>query len=330
MKRRGLIFALSFLVALFTVAVLAPAALAYRMDVPVWKQGDPRWAGAHLGGSSYTMARSGCAVTAVAMVAAYFGSTKDPGALVRALNANGGLNSAGDLYWQRVPAAAGGSVKYVARFGYSSLARINQEIDAGYPVIVKVNRRGNTHFVVITGRSGSTYYINDPAEGDRSTLNARYGAPGRVILGFRVFRGTPPSPSEGLVTRYEQNSGALVYKGGWSVSSGAAASAGSFRYADARGGSITVTFKGTFLAWVAKKSPVYGKASVSVDGGPAATVDLYSARATWQQRVWETGPLASGTHTVKIRWTGTKRSSASGTNIGIDAFDVLGKLAAAR
>jgi hypothetical protein len=328
MKRRGLILAISLLVAFLIAAVIAPAALAYRMDVPLWKQGDSRWAALHLGGSSYVMSRSGCAVTSCAMVAAYFGSNKDPGKLCRALTDNGGLNGAGDLYWQNVPAAAGGVIRYVARYDYCSLTRINQELDAGYPVVAKVNRAGNTHFVVLTGRSGSTYYINDPAYGDRTTLNARYGTPSKAILGFRVYRGSNvPSPG-GLVSRYDQGSSSLVYKGAWRVSASGEASAGSFRYVDAAGASLTVTFKGTYLAWVAKKSPLYGKASVSLDGGKAVTVDLYSSGTLWLQRVWETGPLSSGTHTVKIRWTGTKRSTARDTNIGVDAFDIVGTLVA--
>jgi ABC-type bacteriocin/lantibiotic exporter with double-glycine peptidase domain len=212
-------------VAVIVVMILAPSALAQRMDVPAWKQADPRWAGLHLGGSSYTMSRSGCAVTACAMVAAYFGSEKSPGALCRALSANGGLTSSGDLYWQKVPAAGGGTIKYVARYDYCSLKRINQELDSGYPVIVKVHRRGNTHFVVLTGRSGPTYYINDPAGGVRTTLNEQYGNPGTVIHGFRVYRGTQTSaaPSSSL-TRYQQANIGLDYDGSWIVSSSDAAS----------------------------------------------------------------------------------------------------------
>ena len=40
-----------------------------------------RWSSVHLDGSPYTMNDSGCAVTCCAMVAAYFGSEKDPGEL---------------------------------------------------------------------------------------------------------------------------------------------------------------------------------------------------------------------------------------------------------
>jgi putative cell wall-binding protein len=127
-------------------------------------------------------------------------------------------------------------------------------------------------------------------------------------------------------TRWEQNDSHFVYTGTWTASSSSSASAGSFRYADSAGSSVTVTFVGSHLSWIAKTSPAYGKATVRLDGGAAVVVDLYSAAALWKQTVWETNTLVPGTHTVKIEWTGTKSSAATGTNIGVDAFDVIGVL----
>ena len=89
---------------------------------------------------------------------------------------------------------------------------------------------------------------------------------------------------------------------------------------------MTVTFNGTYLSWIAKKSPVYGEAKVTLDGGTPVIVDLYSAGALWQQNVWNTDTLPAGSHTLKIEWTGTKDAAASATNISVDAFDVLGTL----
>ncbi len=56
------------------------------------------------------------------------------------------------------------------------------------------------------------------------------------------------------------------------------------------------------------------------------TVDLYSASVLWKQRVWSTGILTSGPHTVKISWTGSKHAGATGANIDVDAVDVTGTL----
>ena len=107
---------------------------------------------------------------------------------------------------------------------------------------------------------------------------------------------------------------------------GHGASNGSFRYANTSGSSVTVTFDGTYLAWIAKKSPAYGIARVTLDGKRTFLVDLYSKTAIYQQKVWETDLLDPGPHIVTIEWTGTKNTAATGTNIGVDAFDVTGSL----
>ena len=71
-------------------------------------------------------------------------------------------------------------------------------------------------------------------------------------------------------TRVEQTSSLLAYTGSWSTTTTSSASGGSFRYANSAGSSVTVTFNGTYLQWITKKSSVYGQASVSVDGKVAA------------------------------------------------------------
>lgn len=132
-----------------------------------------------------------------------------------------------------------------------------------------------------------------------------------------------------VVTRYEQNDPSFTYTGSWSTVSTQSASGGSFAFADSRGVSLNITFDGTYFAWIAKKSPVYGKAQVSLDGGTPVLVDLYGSHSRYQQRVYETGPLEAGPHTVSIYWIGQKRVGASGTLINVDAFDVAGTLSPA-
>jgi SpoIID/LytB domain protein len=126
-------------------------------------------------------------------------------------------------------------------------------------------------------------------------------------------------------TRFQQTESALSYVGPWSTSTTWSASGGSLYYLNSAG-SVTVSFDGTYLAWVTKKSSVYGRAWVVLDGGSAFLVDLYSASTKYKQMVWNTGILPSGTHTVTIAWSGIKSSAASSYNIGVDTFDVIGTL----
>jgi Peptidase family M28 len=130
------------------------------------------------------------------------------------------------------------------------------------------------------------------------------------------------------VTRYQQTDLRLQYTGTWSTSSTSLASGGSFRYTNTRGSSVSATFNGTSFTWIAKKSPVYGMARVTLDDSKVFAVDLYSATTRYGQTVWSTGTLSPGYHTVTIQWTGAKNARATAANIGIDAVDVTGSLIA--
>ena len=165
---------------------------------------------------------------------------------------------------------------------------------------------------------GNGLMINSPRSGDLVTVEdvfrSNYATARRLISPY---------------TRVQQDSTLLAYTGTWSKSTVTSASGGSFKYANSAA-SVTMTFNGTSALWLAKKSSVYGQASLSLDGKAPVTVDLYSSSTLYVQKVWDSGALASGTHTVTIKWKGTKNSSATDTNIGVDAFDVLGSVVQAQ
>jgi hypothetical protein len=129
-----------------------------------------------------------------------------------------------------------------------------------------------------------------------------------------------------LTGRYQQNNPKLSYSGTWKTGSSPSASGGTYGYTSSSKASVIIRFTGTQLAWLAKVGPSYGRANVTVDGSKPMTIELYSAAIGWQKRVWSSGTLELGAHTVKIFWTGTKNSKASGTTIDIDALDVTGIL----
>ncbi len=135
--------------------------------------------------------------------------------------------------------------------------------------------------------------------------------------------GASPSPSTSGAARYEQTDGHLSYSGSWSKFSKTVASGGSYGRALSSGASVTATFNGTYLSWIATAGTTLGKAYVSLDGGPAVSVDLARSTVAYQQKVWETGMLSSGTHTVRI-WRDSNNPSSK--YISVDAFDVIGTL----
>jgi uncharacterized protein YkwD len=132
--------------------------------------------------------------------------------------------------------------------------------------------------------------------------------------------GETPAPT---TTRYQQNDSHLVYSGTWYTFSTSGASGGSYKRANAGSASVTVTFTGTYLGWIATAGTTLSKAYVSLDGGPAQSIDLARSAVAYQQKVWNTGTLQSGKHTVKI-WRNP--SDVAGKYISVDAFDIIGTL----
>ena len=123
----------------------------------------------------------------------------------------------------------------------------------------------------------------------------------------------------------EDTDARVLYWGTWTTSTDAQASGGTDKRAAAAGSMVTLTFTGQKLYWIATTGPGLGKADVSVDNGAVQVVDLSGATTQYQQRVWSTGLLESGAHTVQISWN---KSNAAGTAIDVDVFGVLGDLPA--
>jgi hypothetical protein len=133
------------------------------LPVPRFAQADPKWGDAQLGPSDSSLGAEGCAVSSAAMVLAYYGVDVDPGRLNEFLTTHAGYTEEGWLYWEKAAEFAPG----VARHAYEDLPSyqlIDSNIEHGNPVIVRINLpNGVTHFVVIAGKEGFDYLIQDPA-----------------------------------------------------------------------------------------------------------------------------------------------------------------------
>jgi len=134
---------------------------------------------------------------------------------------------------------------------------------------------------------------------------------------------TSAADSYTFMVRYDQTDSHFVYSGTWSAFAKTVAWNGSYARSSTSGASVTVTFNGTRLDWIAMKGTTPGKVNVYLDGVLKTTVDLASATAVYQQDVWSTHDLPSGTHKVKFV---RSSSSASGKYLVIDAVDVLGSV----
>ncbi|MFI6929575.1 RICIN domain-containing protein [Streptomyces sp. NPDC050287] len=125
-------------------------------------------------------------------------------------------------------------------------------------------------------------------------------------------------------TSVDDASSTVTYAGGWGHASGETGGpyAGTNSYSNAAGDTATLSFVGTGVTLHGVTGPNHGIVGVSVDGGNESLVDEYSATRTGDVSIWSSPRLASGTHSIRVRVTGTQRSAATGDYGVVDRFEI--------
>ncbi len=131
-----------------------------QLSVPYYSQTDSRWSSVTLGSSGKTLGKIGCTTTCLAMTESYrTGTTICPDTMAYSLS----YSSSGSLYWPS-------NYTTTTSVSFSSIKSILQQ---GKPVILGLRTSSySTHWVVVTGYSGDTYYVNDPGSSSRTTLGS--------------------------------------------------------------------------------------------------------------------------------------------------------------
>jgi hypothetical protein len=80
---------------------------------------------------------------------------------------------------------------------------------------------------------------------------------------------------------------------------------GALRAASRAGATATFTFTGRQVAWIAARGLGRGSARVSVDGTVVATLSTWSSTLLPRRAVYTSAWVASGTHRITIRVSGT-------------------------
>lgn len=127
-----------------------------------------------------------------------------------------------------------------------------------------------------------------------------------------------------LPGRIEQNNPASVYSGTWFSNVYPAHSGGSAALAVDPGSSVTISFTGTGISWIAYCDEWSGIAKVILDGKSETLVDTFASPAMAQATAFKVGNLPPGNHTLTIEVTGTRGTASGGSWIWVDAFDVIG------
>jgi hypothetical protein len=155
------------------------------LNVPRFAQADPRWADDPLGPTDSTIGGEGCAVSCAAMVLSYYGVNVDPGVLNTFLTDNAGYTPQGWLYWEKAAAFAPGKAKHIYEDA-PSYYLIDSNLLKGNPVIIRIRlKSGITHFVVVVGKKGFRYLIQDPgSNGEKGIYPLYHLAPKIEALRF--------------------------------------------------------------------------------------------------------------------------------------------------
>jgi hypothetical protein len=90
------------------------------------------------------------------------------------------------------------------------------------------------------------------------------------------------------------------------------------------GATVSFTFTGNRVTWLAYRDPWSGIARVYIDGDLKATVDTHSINDQARSPVYSSPELQWGPHTITIEVTGQQNPMSMARWIWIDAFDYVG------
>ncbi|MDX1993688.1 MAG: NBR1-Ig-like domain-containing protein [bacterium] len=160
---------------------------------PHFSQRDNRWGTAILGNVSNapSIARWGCLMTCFVMIAAAKGKSVDPGQFNQLMVQRGGFINGYFTRWNALQIVYP-DIVYSDKVDGSAdmLARIDASLNEKRPVTALVDftpltqySDNDQHWVLIVGRNGSDYLINDPwmLDGQPVSLMKHYGRPGGTL-----------------------------------------------------------------------------------------------------------------------------------------------------
>ncbi|MFZ6016796.1 MAG: hypothetical protein ACOYU0_04125 [Nitrospirota bacterium] len=102
-------------------------------------------------------------------------------------NRKNGYIGSGKVNWWALDKYLDANIKFVESSDIEYIAKLNDELTKGYPMILKVfnSKTGRYHFVITVGKSGETWDIIDPGYQPQKTILAeRYG---NRFQGIRVY-----------------------------------------------------------------------------------------------------------------------------------------------
>jgi hypothetical protein len=136
-----------------------------------------------------------------------------------------------------------------------------------------------------------------------------------------VTSGTLPEVTTALLP--EDPSDRVVHQGEWRSQDMAGTSDGRVHVAATPGSRLEAIVAGDQAGVVAVRGPSGGRATVSLDGAPVATIDLYAPIAGGPEVVAVVALSPETSHVLAITPDGQADAAASGTDVAIDGVVLL-------
>ncbi len=162
-----------------------------------WRQGDPKWKGISLGGTS-SIGRAGCLATSVAIQIKRSGTATpkipdfNPGTFVKYLNSHGGFSS-GNFKWNS-PSQTGAAPNFklqstkatISGTGATLANNVKKKLNEGCYMVMRVKYGEAQHWVAVIGAENGKIQMADPAS-DSKDVCSKYSSyhvcsRGRVIV----------------------------------------------------------------------------------------------------------------------------------------------------
>lgn len=127
-----------------------------------YNQRDSQWGNLGIGSSSSSMAEYGCLITSMAMVTTHYGKSLKPSDISTTSSVFFGNTAYMIQGSWNVNGVSTTRTRVCSRCGLSNtVQKIDSEVNSGRPVVIGLYG-GPDHFIVIKGKEGSDYIMNDP------------------------------------------------------------------------------------------------------------------------------------------------------------------------
>jgi len=145
------------------------------LNIDPLSQQDARWKDNRFG--TTTIGADGCLMTCASMLLKHLGYDTDPARLNTWLIANGGYS--GNLFvWKSIEKLLPG-LTFTAKYTGARMDMVDESLARKLPCMVHADYNPDTslveqHWVLVIGKQGASYIINDPKDGARVKLEDRY------------------------------------------------------------------------------------------------------------------------------------------------------------